>query len=247
MRKCSEWHIRLVMPCALTVALPMAPALAQTYGQPYSNSQYRPLDGTPRRETYREPTRDRTLAYEQPGIWQGLYMGGHGGYSIASVMPDKYPAFETYGGSFGLHAGYNWQMGSIVLGVEGDTSWQDTQGWRDLRGFAIFNGRTDFASSLRLRAGYAFDNVLFYATAGASLSRLNVALDTGLSTYRESELLNGYVLGGGLEVKLSHSMSGRIEALHYGFNDKTFHFNTGWLPVKSSTTTIRAGLTFHFN
>src|SRR5690242_8853300 len=68
--------------------------------------------------------------------WSGFYVGVNGGYSfgnddvtqtvsqngVAAIVPEKV-VVAPKGGIFGGQAGYNWQVGSLVLGVEGDAQW----------------------------------------------------------------------------------------------------------------------------
>jgi opacity protein-like surface antigen len=62
-----------------------------------------------------------------------------------------------------------------------------------------------------------------------------------------SETLVGYAIGGGVEMKLSSSLSARIEALHYGFGESTLATPAGPLTTDADVTTVRAGLTYHWN
>jgi opacity protein-like surface antigen len=62
-----------------------------------------------------------------------------------------------------------------------------------------------------------------------------------------SDTLVGYAVGGGVEMKLSQHVSARLEALHYGFGDSTMQAPQGTLRIDPDVTTVRAGLTFHWN
>ena len=129
--------------CAVTLAQSVQPASAQQYGAPTrygtpyapppsmagAKSTYRPLDNT-----YRPPVRTAPYpAYERPGIWNGLYIGGHGAFAVGTAEPSStYGAIDLSGGSLGVHGGYNWQMGDWVLGLEGDAAWSRIDGRRSL-------------------------------------------------------------------------------------------------------------------
>ena len=53
--------------------------------------------------------------------WTGFYLGAMGGYAQEDA-----DAFGTISGGFaGGTAGYNWQTGNIVLGLEADAAWAD--------------------------------------------------------------------------------------------------------------------------
>src|SRR5690242_898696 len=63
--------------------------------------------------------------------WTGFYLGGTAGGGIATgdhlnvdddftSVPTK---FQEAFGTVGVTAGYNWQFGHTVLGIEGDYNW----------------------------------------------------------------------------------------------------------------------------
>jgi opacity protein-like surface antigen len=54
--------------------------------------------------------------------WAGFYIGINGGGGWAENSFDFNPVFNAKpsGGVFGGHAGYNWQYGSVVAGMEAD-------------------------------------------------------------------------------------------------------------------------------
>ena len=91
--------------------------------------------------------------------WAGPYLGGNLGYDWGSVgnNPTKPSGFVG-----GIQGGYNWQTGPWVFGVEGDlelTGADDT--------FAPWKFSNPWFGTVRGRAGYAFSNILFYATGGS--------------------------------------------------------------------------------
>jgi len=69
--------------------------------------------------------------------WTGLYVGGHIGAgwgtiesdaNIAGVLTLPVSSHNTNGMLGGLQAGYNYQMGWAVLGIEGAWSWANVKG-----------------------------------------------------------------------------------------------------------------------
>ena len=63
----------------------------------------------------------------RPLIWTGLYVGAHVGGGRSDVdwrfIDLATQADHSGSGAFGgVQAGYNWQTGSIVYGIEGDVS-----------------------------------------------------------------------------------------------------------------------------
>ena len=96
--------------------------------------------------------------------WAGPYLGGNLGYAWGSV--DNNPT-KPSGFVGGVQAGYNWQNGPWVFGVEGDiqaTGADDT--------FAPWKFSNPWFGTLRGRVGYAFNNVLFYGTGGLAFGEL---------------------------------------------------------------------------
>ena len=164
--------------------------------------------------------------------WAGPYIGGNLGYEWGSVRNN--PA-QPSGFNGGAQAGYNWQMGNWVFGVEGDieaTAAEDT--------FAPWKFSNPWFGTLRGRAGYAFNNVLFYGTGGLAFGELR-GETFGLS---ESHTNAGWTLGLGAEVGLAPNWSAKIEYLYVDLADENFTI-TG-LPNGYRFGLLRAGVNYHF-
>src|SRR5260370_6536560 len=104
--------------------------------------------------------------------WAGPYLGGNLGYAWGSVDNNL---TKPSGFAGGVQAGYNWQQGPWVFGVEGDiqaTGADDT--------FAPWKFANPWVGTVRGRVGYALGNVLFYGTRGLSLGVLR-ATPSGLA------------------------------------------------------------------
>ena len=144
--------------------------------------------------------------------WDGGYAGVMGGagwlrndYDFGALKTSR----TQTGGLFGGFAGWNRQLdNNIVLGVEGDLSYN----WNK----ETVNGNdagTDWAGSVRGRAGYAFDNALVYGAAGWTVTRGYLDPNNG---GKDTKALNGYTLGAGVDYKFTDNMFARAE---YRFND----------------------------
>ncbi|SIQ95008.1 MULTISPECIES: outer membrane protein [unclassified Bosea (in: a-proteobacteria)] len=111
--------------------------------------------------------------------WTGVYAGVQGGYSWGSnrvrigaptgpyaPMSFRVDDDSAFGGA---HAGFNYQMGSVVLGLEGDIEAVNSRSRFD--GVALA-GRVsqDWQGAARGRLGYAFDRLMVYAAGGASFT-----------------------------------------------------------------------------
>src|ERR1700761_142115 len=164
--------------------------------------------------------------------WAGPYLGGNLGYQWGSVSnnPTKPSGFVG-----GATAGYNFQSGSWVFGVEGDlevTGADDT--------FAPWKFSNPWFGTVRGRAGYAFNNILFYGTAGLAFGELR-AETFGLS---ESQTSVGWTLGAGTEFGLAQNWTAKIEYLYVDLSESQFAI-TG-LSNAYHFSVIRAGVNYHF-
>src|SRR6201997_5186108 len=164
--------------------------------------------------------------------WAGPYIGGNLGYDWGSVSnnPTKPSGF-----SGGAQAGYNWQNGPVVFGVEGDiqaTAANDT--------FAPWKFSNPWFGTLRGRAGYTISNVLFYGTAGLAFGELK-GQTFGLN---ESHTTAGWTAGLGAEVGLAPNWSAKIEYLYVDLSESQFAI-TG-VSNGYRFGTVRAGINYHF-
>ena len=65
--------------------------------------------------------------------WTGFYLGAMGGYAQENTSD-----IGTLSGGFaGGTAGYNWQTGNIVLGLEADAAWADVGATVGLSGASL--------------------------------------------------------------------------------------------------------------
>ena len=203
-------------------------------------------DFAPRSNLGRTPAYDR---YPPVPIWAGFYAGAHTGYGWGKIegMHTDLGSSSMSGGIAGLHVGYNWQTGNVVAGVEGDLSANWMDGYRTFGSGYDLAAKNDWTSSMRVRLGYSFSNVLVYATGGLAFARLGATINDGVTSIAENRWHSGYVIGGGIETKLSQTMSVRAEVLRYGFGDKEYSFGGMTVPIRGDETVIRGGLTMHFN
>src|ERR1700726_387815 len=122
--------------------------------------------------------------------WAGFYLGAHGGYGWGnndfSAVLSANPFFavggiKSRGALYGGQAGYNWQYGRGVAGVELDFSAAAINGSAaasSVQGiFTDFDSRSDeikYLGTARARLGWLpTDNVLLYGTAGLGWERVD--------------------------------------------------------------------------
>src|SRR5919201_3724027 len=143
--------------------------------------------------------------------WAGPYLDGNIGYEWGSV--DNNPA-KPSGFVGGVQAGYNFQNGPWVFGVEGDIQ---AAGADDT--FAPWKFSNPWFGTLRGRAGYAFSNVLFYGTAGLAFGELRAQTFFG---WTESHTSAGWTIGAGAEVGLAPNWSAKLEYLYLDLSTSQF-------------------------
>lgn len=164
--------------------------------------------------------------------WAGPYLGGNIGYEWGSV--DNNPT-KPSGFVGGVQAGYNFQNGPWVFGVEGDIQ---AAGADDT--FAPWKFSNPWFGTLRGRAGYAFSNVLFYGTGGLAFGELRGQT----FGWTESHTTAGWTIGAGAEVGLAPNWSAKLEYLYIDLSTSQFAI-TG-VSNGYSASVIRAGVNYHF-
>lgn len=208
--------------------------------------------------------------------WTGPYIGLQGGYGWGSsdvspedrlsptspeargspveLFPHADGSIDAEGFIGGLHAGYNWQMDSLLLGVEADGEFADLSGETDVdlisccSNWGELKKDIDWLASLRLRAGYAADRALFYVTGGLAAGGVDMrhrnVEESG--TYSESETAWGWTLGGGLEYALTDDVSARIEYRYTDLANTELDARVRDFRFENDFHAVRAGLSWHF-
>jgi len=189
--------------------------------------------------------------------WTGFYVGVNAGYSWASLGSVGNATFDKPSGfTLGGTAGYNQQFGNFVLGVEGDLNWNNIDSSRRQTvtiaaapNAVVYTSDVNWAGALRLRAGYAVDRVLLYATggyAGASLDLGYTNLTTPASASR-SKWAHGYALGVGLEYAFTRNLSAKAEYLYTSLGDVSAFSGTVYAArADYSASTVRMGVNYRF-
>ncbi len=134
--------------------------------------------------------------------WTGFYAGGSLGFGTLDV-PGVDGDFE--GLTFGGHAGYNYDLGSIVLGaeLEGALTNDFTNDGADLE--------LDQVLRAKVRAGYDAGAYLPYVAAGWAQATVGTGGDDLEDT--------GYFYGVGLDYALSDAITVGGEVLRHEFED----------------------------
>jgi len=211
------------------------------------------------RPTFKAPALPPLVGYD----WSGFYLGGQIGYGWGNSS-----GTQNAGGTFfpvvpytidprgvlgGGHIGYNYQINSAVLGVEGDIEAANVNGLTTINAVGqnyFFNVKTDALASVRGRLGFAYDQWMIYATGGVAFGHVTTPpLDT-LNGWR-----TGWTVGAGVERVVYGNWSTRLE---YRYTDLGRASSTNSNPAvlvdigavddnKLAIHAVRAGLSYRFN
>lgn len=142
--------------------------------------------------------------------WSGFYAGIQLGRAQDGKTTAVNTTFNGDGVFGGLTGGYNLQFGNVVAGVEADASISNIKMDRTL-GLTTISFEPKYFGTLRGRVGYAFDNILVFATGGAYLqqSKLNV-----VNSASDTAWAAGWVAGAGVEYGLTKAISVKGEYLY---------------------------------
>ncbi len=201
-------------------------------------------------------------------LWNGLYFGAHGGGALGSAaVADSYhynyyytgpnnggPAsaasntLSLLGAFGGGQAGYNFQWGHLVLGVEGNAGYFALSSNKSvdltpsadcLAAHASNKSRCSIAAKysdsgsaygdLTGRLGFLAGRALFYGKGGGAvmLNNFQASYTGGTSAGQQSwdfdnnGMLWGWTAGGGVEYKFSPSWSFKAEYQHFDFLSAT--------------------------
>lgn len=174
----------------------------------------------------------------EPYSWTGFYAGINGGYAFGTkhhvrmneddgpnlLYGSTYGDLTPKGGFGGIQAGYNQQFGGFVFGLEADIQGAGIAGKTTSTDFSAdytltTKSRTNWFGTVRPRIGYAFDNILIYATGGLAFGGVKYKqdyLDFGsiphyTSYPSKSDTRIGYALGGGVEYAITQNWSVKLE------------------------------------
>src|SRR5262245_37821684 len=230
----------------------------------------------------------------QAWSWSGFYIGVQGGagwgitednltsqvgclldFGICNETPllpgvrrGSYPISGWHGGGT---VGWNWQIGPIVFGVEGDISGANIKGDSScVEAFPLSSGvscstnMTWFATATG-RLGFAIDRALLYVKAGGAWAHFDRNLNSGIaigdlvvahSTPKVGENRSGFTFGAGIEYAFWGNWSAKLEYDYMDFGTRSYEFAT-FNPITTITIfstfddrervhVIRAGLNYRF-
>jgi outer membrane immunogenic protein len=164
--------------------------------------------------------------------WMGPYVGANFGYQWGSLSNSS---ASPNGIAGGLQGGFNWQYQQLVLGGETDLQLSDATGT-----FANYQFANPWFGTVRGRAGFAMNNILFYGTLGLAYGRGRV----NIGSVSETNMHFGWTTGLGLEVGLSQNWSAKVEYLYIDLGSESYGL-TGTTNGLTSNM-LRFGANYHF-
>jgi len=216
----------------------------------------------------------RTVAPVAPApifSWTGFYVGGslglvnHNGQFSGSYddnsydgnfLPGSTARSSGIGAMVGVQAGYNYQMGQMVLGLEADYSWANAGKTTVNYGYYSSEQGSKLTSfgTVRARAGVAFDRALVYATGGFAFGNVksNLYDDYEPLGYTTSSMRTGWTAGAGVEYALTNNVTLKAEGLYYALGSKTtanqIDGDSGYSSYKDKSDGVlaRIGMNFKF-
>lgn len=221
--------------------------------------------------------------------WTGGYIGLNAGggfgtfdHPFSVVDPTTTPATQLLGGSLditaggfigGVQAGYNWQSGQVVYGVEADFQGSTVKaedkldlnvggvGGVDLSGKA--GTKVDWFGTVRARIGYAAsDRFMVYGTGGLAYGHVKSYINGDITSggalvgsidESKSKTKAGWTIGAGAEYAITNNWTLKSEYLYTDLGKTTLYqgdiFGAGVdASLKNDVAfhTVRIGVNYKF-
>ena len=205
--------------------------------------------------------------------WTGSYVGINGGWgwgtakwTVAPIPATPLAAglsnsISDNGGVVGGTLGFNWQIagfGGFVFGAEGDWDFSAINTGTTAT-VCNFSGNcqtgNNWLATVRGRAGYAWDRILFYGTAGGAFANVQTVFNGATAGHGQA----GWTVGAGVEWAFADNWSAKVEYLYVDLGNgnvtctlnpqcTTGPFPATGIPVSVGLTEnlVRAGINFKF-
>jgi outer membrane immunogenic protein len=186
--------------------------------------------------------------------WTGFYIGGHVGYGWADIgaAGGFGNGISPKGMTYGLQAGFNYQVGSWVFGIEGEYSWADINHSQGVLGIASADAKIDQTYNVAGRIGYAFDRTLLYGKAGVAWTQEEYFFTLLGGTATGSVNRTGWLVGAGIEYAFWNNWTVKLEYNYMDMGDKTVTLaTTGGLValpanIDLNVQTVKLGINYRF-
>jgi outer membrane immunogenic protein len=220
--------------------------------------------------------------------WSGLYIGGNVGYGWGNGNTDftflPAAAAESANATLdtkpegvigGAQIGYNWQMGSLVTGLEADIQGAGikgtaapsqiiaTDGGANVPGdFLSSNERLSWFGTVRGRLGVTVTpDLLLYATGGLAYGHVDASANAHFTNSTNpldfpgsvSKTRAGWAAGAGTEWMFARNWSAKLEYLYVDLGSQSAIGNSSVDPLfkvgytwHTKENIVRAGVNYHF-
>jgi outer membrane immunogenic protein len=184
--------------------------------------------------------------------WNGFYLGINAGYGFGrstwtdTITQATTGSFNVNGGLVGGTAGYNLQLSTIVVGLEGDIDWSNIKGSTTTNCVSTCETSNSWLGTARGRIGYAFDRFLPYVTAGAAFGNVKGSV-AGFGNFSKTQV--GWTGGAGLEYAFFDNWSAKFEYLYVDLGTATCDVTcSGGDPLNATfkTNILRGGVNYKF-
>jgi outer membrane immunogenic protein len=181
--------------------------------------------------------------------WSGFYVGAHFGYlwgrttfiDNGVLAQSDAPTDGVVGGGL---AGYSWQSGPYVLGIEGDIGRSNAHGNGNDDGAGGGGaGELHWTAHVRGRAGYAWGQWLLFVAGGLAIADFDVSMQDIISMTCGG-IYTGFSVGGGIDYAINNRVSARLEYLYDDFGRKTYVMSSEVYEVRLTGSTLRAAINF---
>jgi outer membrane immunogenic protein len=184
--------------------------------------------------------------------WSGFYYGVQGGYAWGdsthtnSATGASSGNIDANGVLLGGTVGANWQTGGLVTGVEADLAWAnaDGSGGNVVACAGACSTEVNWLGTGRVRAGFALDAYLFYATGGAAFAGVEGG-QAGFTSKDKTRV--GWTVGAGVEAAATRNWTTKVEYLYADLGDKgAYTTPAGSYNVDLKSHIVRMGLNYKF-
>lgn len=167
--------------------------------------------------------------------YQTMSFNGSGGHYLK----------DASGVTLGAEAGYNFQIGNIVLGPAADVSYSFMDGKGTPGALPNTRSDVDVIGSVRANVGYSFDRILVYGTGGFAYANLEVkSRSTAVS---DSATLPGWTAGLGAEYLWSENALLRLEYRRIELSSRNFQtLPAGQTEVGAGVNLFSGGFVYKF-
>ncbi|MFZ4808637.1 MAG: outer membrane protein [Hyphomicrobiaceae bacterium] len=183
-----------------------------------------------------------------PGLWRGLYLGGTvsgsgSAVDVNGIGKKGLADVESSHVTFTPVIGYNFTRGPWIWGIEADFTPAGFNEKKPLNGLGTVTATSDWFGSVRLRGGYAWDQLLIYGTVGLALSDFEIKSSAG---GKDDGVRAGFAFGVGAEYAIDRAWTARIEAIGYALGSEEVKLAGQKRDVSLDHGSVRLGLTRRF-